>query len=211
MSNWLNASIMYTKGVAKGKPGTTHQLTEAKQGRYHYTMGPYSDPVLQIKPGDRVVVETRDAFEGAIKTEKDLPTQKLKMPFLNPQNGPIMIEGAEPGDAVAVYIESMAPRGPNPRGTCAMIPQFGALSGTMFTALLADSLPEIVRKIDVDEDGVYWSKRVTLPYKPHIGTLSCSPQIDSINSLTPDQHGGNMDLPDMGPGSITYLPVRIPG
>ena len=44
MSIWLNASIMYTKGVAKGKVGTTHQLTEAKQGRYHYTMGPYSDP-----------------------------------------------------------------------------------------------------------------------------------------------------------------------
>ncbi len=51
----------------------------------------------------------------------------------------------------------------------------------------------------------------TLPYKPHIGTLSCSPEIDSINSLTPDNHGGNMDLPDMGPGSVTYLPVRSPG
>jgi len=44
------------------------------------------------------------------------------------------------------------------------------------------------------------SKRVTLPY-PHIGTLSCSPEIDSINTLTPDSHGANMDLPDMGPGS----------
>ena len=92
-----------------------------------------------------------------------------------------------------------------------MIPQFGALSGTSLTALLAEDLPEIVRKIDVDEQGVYWSKRVTLPYKPHIGTLSCSPEIDSINTLTPDQHGGNMDLPDMGPGSITYLPVRSNG
>jgi acetamidase/formamidase len=133
------------------------------------------------------------------------------MPFVNPQNGPIMVEGAEKGDVVAVYIESMAPRGPNPRGTCAMIPQFGAMSGTSMTALLADSLPEIVRKIDLDEKGVYWSKRVTLPYCPHIGTLSCSPEIDSINTLTPDSHGGNMDLPDMGPGSITYLPVRTAG
>jgi acetamidase/formamidase len=133
------------------------------------------------------------------------------MPFVNPQSGPILIEGAEKGDVVAVYIESMAPRGPNPRGTCAMIPQFGALSATSLTAMLHDSLPEIVRKIDVDEDGVYWSKRVTLPYRPHIGTLSCSPEIDSINTLTPDSHGGNMDLPDMGPGSITYLPVRTAG
>jgi len=176
-----------------------------------YTIGPCSDPVLHVRPGDRVVVDTRDAFEGAVKTEQDLPSKVLRMPFVNPQNGPIMVEGADKGDVLAVYIESMAPRGSNPRGTCAMIPQFGALSGTNLTALLADSLPEIVRKIDLDEDGVYWSKRVTLPYRPQIGTLSCSPQIDSINTLTPDSHGGNMDLPDMGPGSITYLPVRTAG
>ena len=69
----------------------------------------------------------------------------------------------------------------------------------------------MVRVVKVDEESVYWSDRVTLPYRPHIGTLSTSPQIDSINSLTPDSHGGNMDLPDMGPGSITYLPIRSPG
>ena len=208
---WMDSSIMKTRGVAGRKEGTTHQLTEAKQGKYHYTMGPYSDPVLHIEPGDRIVVETRDAFEGAIKTEHDKVTQKCTMPFLNPQNGPIMIKGAEKGDAVAVYIESMVPRGENPRGTCAMIPEFGGLTGTYYTATLNDPLPEIVRKINVDEKWVYWSDRVTLPYKPHIGTLSCSPEIDSISSLTPDNHGGNMDLPDMGPGSITYLPVRSPG
>lgn len=208
---WLKQSIMHTRGVAKGKVGTTHELSEDRQGVFHYTIGPYSKPVLQIAPGDRVVVDTRDAFDGKIVTEQDLPSAKLIVPFLNPQNGPIMIDGAEKGDVVAVYIESMLPRGSNPRGTCCMIPQFGGLTGTGFTALLNDSLPEITRKIDIDEKGVYWSKRVTLPYKPHIGTLSLSPEIDSINSLTPDNHGGNMDVPDMGPGSITYLPVRSVG
>ncbi|MDQ7980792.1 acetamidase/formamidase family protein [Paraburkholderia sp. SARCC-3016] len=209
--NWLSQSIMYTRGVARGQVGATHELTEARQGTFHYTMGPYSEPVLHIAPGDRVVVETRDAFDGKIRTEKDLPSQHLKVPFLNPQNGPIMIDGAEKGDVVAVYIESMQPRGDNPRGTCCLIPRFGALTGTEYTATLNEPLPEITRKIDLDEDGVYWSKRIKLPYKPHIGTLSLSPEIDSINSLTPDNHGGNMDVPDMGPGSITYLPVRSPG
>ena len=61
------------------------------------------------------------------------------MPFVNPQNGPIMIEGAEPGDALAVHIESMLPRGENPRGTCCMIPYFGALTGTTLTATLNDA------------------------------------------------------------------------
>ena len=143
--SWLDTSIMRTRGLAQGRTPDTHALTEARQGKFHYTIGPYSDPVMTVRPGDRVVVDTRDAFEGAVKTEQDLPSRVLRMPFVNPQNGPILVEGADKGDVLAVYIESMAPRGPNPRGTCAMIPQFGALSGTSLTALLAAALPEIVR------------------------------------------------------------------
>src|SRR4051794_23330428 len=113
---------MVRRGVAGGKVGATHALTEERQGTFHFTMGPYSEPGLEIEAGDRVVVETRDAFGGVIHTESDLPSATLTMPFVNPQNGPIMVTGAEKGDAVAVHIESMAPRGDNPRGTCAMIP-----------------------------------------------------------------------------------------
>ncbi|PWC21221.1 acetamidase [Brenneria roseae subsp. roseae] len=208
---WLEDSIMSKRGVGAGRKPVTHHLTEEMQQEFHYTIGPYSTPVLTIDPGDRVIVDTRDAFEGAIKSEQDMPSALLKMPFLNPQNGPIMVNGAEKGDVLAVYIESMLPRGANPYGICAMIPHFGGLTGTDLTAMLNDPLPEKVRMIKLDSEKVYWSKRHTLPYKPHIGTLSVSPEIDSINSLTPDNHGGNMDVPDIGPGSITYLPVRSPG
>ncbi|NDG39690.1 MAG: acetamidase, partial [Betaproteobacteria bacterium] len=110
--SWLDSSIMRTRGVAQGRQPVTHALTELLQGTFHYTIGPYTTPVLSVKPGDRIVVDTRDAFEGKVKTEQDLPSKVLTMPFVNPQNGPIMVEGAEPGDVVAVYIESMAPRGP---------------------------------------------------------------------------------------------------
>ncbi|WP_250493839.1 acetamidase/formamidase family protein [Caballeronia sp. GAWG1-1] len=208
---WLEDSIMMKRGVGANREPVEHHLTEELQQTFHYTIGPYSQPVLHVKPGDRIVVETRDAFEGKIKEETDKPSELLTVPFLNPQNGPVMIEGAEKGDVVAVYIEKMSPRGDDPHGFCCMIPNFGGLTGTDYTALLNEPLPEIVRKIKIDEENVYWSKRNTLPYKPHIGTLSLSPEIDSINSLTPDSHGGNMDVPDMGPGSITYLPVRSPG
>jgi len=208
---WLEESIMMKRGVGADREPVEHHLTEELQKTFHYTIGPYSESVLHVKPGDRVVVDTRDAFEGKIKNETDKPSEVLKVPFLNPQNGPIMIEGAEKGDVVAVYIEKMSPRGDDPHGFCCMIPNFGGLTGTDYTALLNEPLPEVVRKIKIDEENVYWSKRNTLPYKPHIGTLSLSPELDSINSLTPDSHGGNMDVPDMGPGSITYLPVRSPG
>ncbi|MEC5320780.1 acetamidase/formamidase family protein [Brenneria populi subsp. brevivirga] len=211
MKTWLEESIMTKRGVGARRQPITHHLTEELQKEFHYTIGPYSTPVLTIEPGDRVIVDTRDAFEGAIRSEQDIPSQLLKMPFLNPQNGPIMVNGAEKGDVLAVYIESMLPRGDDPHGICAMIPHFGGLTGTDLTAMLNDPLPEKVRLIKLDGEKVYWSRRHTLPYKPHIGTLSVSPEIDSINSLTPDNHGGNMDVPDIGPGSITYLPVRSPG
>ncbi|TAM85623.1 MAG: acetamidase [Candidimonas sp.] len=202
---------MARRGVAAGRVGRTHALTDDKQGEYHYTVGPYSKPVMEIEPGDRVVVETRDAFDGKIVNESDIPSQVLHVPFLNPQNGPIMVKGAEKGDVLAVYIESMRPRGDDPHGICCLIPEFGGLTGTIYTATLNEPLPEKVRLIRLDDQHVYWSERNVFDYRPHIGTLGVSPEIDSVNSLTPDQHGGNMDLPDMGPGSITYLPVRSPG
>jgi len=170
--DWLSSSIMATRGVGRDRTPQTHNLTEEAQGDFHYTIGPYSTPVMTIAPGDRIVVETRDAFDGKIQHEHDSPTEKLVMPFLNPQNGPIMVEGAEKGDVVAVHIEKMVPRGENPRGTCCMIPEFGALTGTTYTAMLNDPLPEKVRKIHLDEHEVRWSDRVTLPYNPHIGTPS---------------------------------------
>ena len=79
--SWLDHSIMRQRGVAQGRNPTTHELNEAKQGNYHYTIGPYSQAVLSVKPGDRIIVETRDAFEGKVKTEQDLPSKVLTMPF----------------------------------------------------------------------------------------------------------------------------------
>jgi amidase len=209
--SWLQNSVMYQRGVARGQVGTTYELTEQRQGQFQFTMGPYSQPALSIKPGDRVITETLDAFGGQIETEQDSPSKKLVLPFLNPQSGPILVEGAEKGDTVAIYLESIIPRGENPRGTICMIPAFGGLTSTDLTATLNAPLPEIVKKVNVDESGIYWNDKLTLPYKPHIGTLSCSPEIDSINSLTPDNHGGNMDVPDVAPGAVIYLPVRSPG
>jgi amidase len=206
--SWIDMSYMARRGVAGGKSGTNHHLTEAKQGRYHYVYGPYAEPVLRISPGDIVIAETQDAFEGKIKKETDSPTALLNVPFLNPQCGPIAVEGAEKGDALAVYIHSIKPRGPQPVGTTALIPEFGGLVGTTHTAVLNDPLPERVKKMDVTEQGIKFNSKITLPYEPFIGTLGVSPEIEAVTSLQPDYWGGNMDLPDVAPGAIVYFPVH---
>ena len=209
--SWISSSSMGRKGVAKGKPGKRHELTEERQGKYHFVYGPYEQPVMTIAPGDIVVAETRDAFGGAIKTEADLPSKVLNFPYVNPQNGPIFVEGAEKGDVLAVHILSIDPRGPQPIGTTALIPEFGGLVGTSQTAMLNKPLPEIVKKMNITKDGIEFSKRVTLPYEPFIGTLGVSPEIEAVLSLQPDYWGGNMDLPDVAPGAIVYFPVQTKG
>ncbi len=209
--SWLESSIMAKKAVAGGRPGKEYAITEASQGKYHYVYGPYAEPVLKVAPGSVVSFETHDAFEGAIKNETDKPSEILNFPYLNPQNGPVFVEGAEKGDALAVYIKSIVPRGEQPVGTTCLIPEFGGLTGTGVTALLNAPLPERVKKVVVTPEGVQWSDRITLPYEPFIGTIGTSPEIEAITSLQPDYHGGNMDLPDVAVGAVIYLPVNAPG
>jgi amidase len=206
--SWIDASYMGRKGVARGKPGAKHELTEARQGPYRYVYGPYVEPVLRIQPGDVVAAETLDAFGGAIKTVDDLPSKALTMPFVNPQNGPIAVEGARRGDVLAVHILSIVPRGPQPVGTTALIPEFGGLVATAATAMLNKPLPERVKKMEVTTAGVRFSDKIMLPYEPFIGTLGVSPQIEAVLSLQPDYWGGNMDLPDVAPGAVVYFPVQ---
>lgn len=209
--SWFESSIMKRKGVAGGKSGASHSIKIEDQGAFHYVYGPYADPVLKVRPGAVVTVETHDAFEGKITSQSDKPSEILNFPYLNPQTGPIHVEGAEKGDALAVKIISIKPRGPQPVGTTCLILEFGGLVGTGDTAMLNPPLPEKVKKLCVTEEGVVWSDTLTLPYEPFIGTIGTAPEIEAISSLQPDYYGGNMDLPDMAPGAIVYLPVNKEG
>lgn len=205
--SWISQSVMGRKAVANGQVGQRHHLSEADQGTFHYVYGPYARPVMRIAPGDVVEVETLDAFGGAIKTEDDLPSEVLNMPFVNPQNGPIAVEGAEKGDVLAVHIHSVLPRGPQPAGTTALIPSFGALVADS-NLMLNSAIAEKVKKMEVTEAGVKFSDRITLPFEPFIGTMGISPEIEAVSSLQPDYWGGNMDLPDVAPGAVVYFPVQ---
>jgi len=79
-ADWLKDSILACRAVAQGKAGTRHLLSEELQGTYHYVYGPYARPVLIIKLGDIVEVETLDAFGGSIKSETDIPSEKFGLP-----------------------------------------------------------------------------------------------------------------------------------
>jgi acetamidase/formamidase len=174
-------------------------------------------PVRRIRPGTVLEVWTEDAFGGKVRGPEDLVSKVIEFPFVNPQTGPFFIEGAEPGDTLAVHFVSIEPSRDWAASTT--IPLFGSLTTTHATAGLQDPLPELVWMYEVDpkrrtvtfraREG---SHAVDLPLDPMHGTVGVAPAfLEARSSLVPDSHGGNMDTPEMRAGTTCYLGVNVEG
>jgi acetamidase/formamidase len=175
------------------------------------------DPLLRVAPGSVIELSTEDCFGGNVRSVDDLPSQSVVFPFLNPVTGPVFVEGAEPGDALAVHFAEIRPR--RDWAVSTTFPHFGALTATGTTAMLHDPLEERVWMYDVDvERGVcrFQARNsefsVELPLDPFHGTVGVAPAAsERIMSITPAAHGGNMDTPELRSGATVYLPVNEPG
>jgi acetamidase/formamidase len=174
-------------------------------------------PVLRVKPGTVMELWTEDAFGGKVRGPDDLVSKVIEFPFVNPQTGPFYVEGARPGDTLALHFVSIEPS--RDWASSTTVPLFGALTSTHATATLQDPLPEIVwmYEIDAKKRTVTYRAResdhsVMLPLDPMHGTVGVAPaSFEARSSLVPDAHGGNMDTPEMRAGSTCYLGVNVEG
>lgn len=178
---------------------------------YSYVFNPYREPVARVEPGQTIVIHTEDAFESRINTVDDLPSQALATAkFLNPQTGPVYIEGAEPGDTLAVKLEDIEPK--RDYAVSCFVPYFGGLTSTDLTRTLQEEIPEKVYVWNIVEDSgdrylVNEEIGVRLPWEPFVGTIAVAPELEAISALSPGRFGGNMDVPDVKPGNTVYLPI----
>jgi amidase len=163
-------------------------------------------PLLVVPSGTRIVVETEDSRWGRIRTAEAATPEGLRRYRAehlaagrgNAVTGPIHVDGAEPGDVLAVAVERI-------------VPDVLGYTGTwphMQPDWLSDPVTHFVR---VHSDRVEWSDDVSFPIRPMIGELGCTPPPGSGLGTTPGPFGGNMDCPDVRPGSILLLPVAVPG
>jgi acetamidase/formamidase len=181
---------------------------------YAWTFGGV-EPVMKVKPGDVLEVWTDDCFAGLVETVDDLPSHKITA--FNPQTGPFFVEGAEPGDTLALHFVSIEPS--RDWAVSTTFPLFGALTSTTRTVTLQDPLPELVWRYDVDRQRriVHFEARngdfaTDLPLDPMHGTVGVAPAGgEARSSLVPDAHGGNMDTPEMRAGTTCYLGVNVEG
>lgn len=171
-------------------------------GPLYYEFSRHNEPRVRIAPGETVVVETEDAFSGQIRTNDDR-RDKTKKPWGNPQTGPIFVEGAEPGDTLAVTIESIAPR----IGQCAT----RTSDPKMLAEWLGTECPHGSHVMPIKDGQIHWSDDLTIPYTPMLGCIGTAPANGVPTAIPAGPHGGNMDIIETAPGNIVYLPVFIDG
>src|ERR1700704_257889 len=188
--------------------------------KYHATMKDVkyvygvAEPVARLKLGDILETNSVDAFGNAIQKPGDsLSLVKGD----NPLTGPFYIEGAEPGDTLAVKILDLEVDGN--QGVGAFAPGFGAINETTYTPMLHAPLPEKIWFYPIDHATNTATFRaldsdfsVKIPLHPFFGCIGVAPAGgEARSSIVPEAFGGNMDSPEASVGNTVYFPVNTPG
>jgi acetamidase/formamidase len=179
---------------------TTHYFPD---DRVHFTWDAGNEPVVTIESGDTVVMTTRDVSDNQITPESDASViATLDWNRVYPLAGPIAVDGAQPGDTLAVEILDLHTQG---WGWTAILPGLG---------LLPDDFPDAYLRIFDISNGEYAHLRddVAIPLEPFLGTMGvCPAGATGQPIMPPGNFGGNMDTRQLVRGTTLYLPVQVEG
>jgi acetamidase/formamidase len=179
--------------------------------KYVYCVAP---SVARVKSGNILEANSLDCFGNAIKKPGD--TQAL-VKGDNPLTGPFYVEGAEPGDTLAVRILDL--QVDSDQGLGAFAPGFGALNETNYTPMLHPPLAERIWFYPIDHasntatfQALDSNYKVKIPLHPFLGCIGVAPgNGEARSSIVPAEFGGNMDAPEVSVGNTLYLPVNVAG
>lgn len=160
-------------------------------------------PVVTVRSGSELTLEVPDASAGQIGPGSGIDAVTgLDFEKVNPTCGPIYVEGARPGDVLAIEILRMEM---SSHGWTAIFPGFG---------LLADQFASPWLKVwEIGGDG--WASfrdGISVPLKPFCGVIGLAPAEPGVHSVIPPRRvGGNLDVKQLGEGATLYLPIEVEG
>ncbi len=215
---------------------TLTEQPETGHNRWH----PDIPPLVRCDPGDEVVLETRDAFDGQMGPGATLDT--VRAPNLNvvhPLTGPVYVNGAEEGDLLEIEILEVEP---DRYGYTVQVPGFG---------FLRDEFPEPFMVRWAMADG--WATSddlpgVRVPGAPFMGTIGLAPNrrlmevttareqaaldrggavlppdptdavpgdaaiaAEALRTIPPRETAGNVDIKQLSAGTKMFVPVYAEG
>jgi len=206
----------------------------------HNRWHPDIAPAVTADPGEEVLLQTRNAFDGEVTpSSRAGDLTNLNLNVVHPLTGPVFVNGAEPGDLLEVNILEIEPAS---WGFTTIIPGFGFLRDVFLE-------PYIVHWII--EDGYAESPDlpgVRIPGAPFMGTIGVAPSrelrreiylredqllqrggavlgpepkdavpahepiaSEALRTIPPREHGGNLDIKQLTAGTRLLLPVFTPG
>ncbi|KZX50065.1 acetamidase/formamidase family protein [Haloarcula sp. K1] len=163
-----------------------------------YEFAPNMEPLYTAADGESLTFETIDSLNKAVQSDADLLDAIPEE--VNAATGPVAVEGATPGDVLKVEIEDV--RVTEDLGRVITAPGFGLLQDHR------DIEHPATRVTEITDDGEALSfKDIEVPVDPVIGTIGVATSEESMSTLTPHDHGGNLDTTDMTTGTTAYFPV----
>ncbi len=167
-------------------------------------------PVLRIWPGDTVRTRTVDA---AGVDEKG----KARVLGGNPQTGPFYVEGAMPGDALAVHVRKLRLNRDTAISDDGLVDR--AVNNDYAADHKDDGFKDVVWKLDAERGVATLAsptprlKELSVPLRPMLGCVAVAPGFGAAEVRTGDsgRFGGNMDFSGIREGATVYLPVAQPG
>src|SRR5256886_7293561 len=207
-------SFALTQSAAQQSSGKDVVQYHATIDNVKYVFG-VAPPVAHVKPGNILEANSLDCFGNALQKPGDSMSM---VKGDNPLTGPFYIDGAEPGDTLAIRILDLQVDGKQGVGTFS--PGFGAVNSTHYTPVLdTKPMPERIWFYPIDKEkntatfqALDSDFKVSFPLHPFLGCIGVAPANgEARSSIVPAEFGGNMDAPEVSAGNTLYLPVNVPG
>ncbi len=205
----------------------------AAHNRWH----PDLEPVVTVRPGETVTLETRDGIDGQLtRASTHADCASIDLGLAHPLTGPVYVEGAEPGDLLEIeLLEYETP----PFGFNCVVPGFGFLADLFPDPFFAPWELDGALARSPELPGIAVSAC------PHAGVIGIAPShalmeaqrateqrirdaggpvaddapetaipahaASGLRTIPPRMNGGNLDIRRLVAGATLYLPVQVPG
>ena len=178
---------------------TTAPAFHVERDRSHLAWDPAIPAIASVPSGSIVTFDCLDASGGQITAASNLEDlARLDESQVDQVNGPVAVDGAEPGDALQIDLLEFRPAD---WGWTASIPGFGLLAEEFAEpALRITRLPEVGARAE-------FLPGIRVPVIPFCGEVGVAPPDGPRSTIPPDVHGGNMDTRHLTAGATLFLPV----
>jgi amidase len=182
-------TMMLTPALAGGFSGRllkelqTTGIRRFKADHRFTAWKPQMEPAYHVSLDEVVLIEMSHGMPGLV-TSEGVFREASPDSIINPQTGPVYVDGIEPGDALAIDIIDIKTG------------EWGYCSGRIF---------------ELKDGYAQFSASLKLPVEPMLGCLGIAPAEGTVDTRAPGETGGNMDCREVRAGSTIVFRSCVKG